>query len=143
MANSIERQTEDRFISLINSVTGINIYNADRFGNKDYYGSGVTGALVVQATNLSKELSPNCGVFQVGIALDFGVKLADCTPTGAASKWEEIRQTLYHDTSIESRLSITGFTVYGVTKESEEVAVDDETKLWKKTLNLKVWVTPL
>ena len=141
MPNSIERIAEDRVISLLNGITGINLYNGYRWGDKAYF--GVSGACVVAAKNLGKELAPNCGVWQVALDIEFGAKLSDQNPVSMGYLWEEIRQQLYYTTSLESRLSTTGFTVYGVTKEGEESEVDDENKLWKKTMSLKMWITPL
>lgn len=140
MPSSIERITEDRFISLFSGVTGISIYNSERADDKNYYST--SGVLVVAAESLGKELTPGSGVFEVAISLDFGVKIHDTTTTASASKWEEIRQQLYYDTPIHDRVTTAGFTCYGVTNEGESVEIDDEIKLWKKTMNIKAWVTP-
>jgi len=141
MPNSIERIAEDRVISLLNGITGLVLYNGDRWGNKDYY--GVSGACIVAAKNLGKELTPGCGVWQVAVDIEFGSKLNDQNPVSMGYMWEDIRQQFYFSSSLESRLSTAGYTVYGVTKEGEDSEVDDTLKLWKKTMSLKMWITPL
>jgi hypothetical protein len=137
---SIERQLENRFISVIGSITGVSVWNADRWADKEYY--GVSGGVVVAATDLGKELTPGAGVFEVGVKIEFAAKIHDQNAVSHSEVWEQIRQQLYFDSTLESRLTTGGFTVYGVVKDGETAETDNDQLMWKKTMSMKVWVTP-
>lgn len=142
MASSIERLTENSVISLLNSVTGVNFYNGDRQGDIAHYDAGNVGVLIVSAKTTGKELTPASGVYPLDVELKYQSKIHDHTMDEINDTFQAIRQQLYYDSSLGSRVTTTGLTCFGGTIEQGEEEVDDENKIFRKTINLKLWVTP-
>lgn len=139
MSQSTQHETEEAIASLLGSVSGVNVYTANRVGKRLF------PYVTIQASINTQLLGNYTGVYDLNVAVNYSDTAAKISQEDFDSKYCEIFEAFYEETpSLATKIQnrILNTKVYMARIISQTPSIRSNKDAWQRGLTLNIFATP-
>lgn len=139
MNQSIQHETEEAIARLLGSVSGVNVYTANRIGKRLF------PYVTIQASINTQLLGNYTGVYDLNVAVNYSDTAAKVSQEDFDSKYCEIFEVFYEETpslAIKIQNRILNTKVYMARIISQTPSIRSDKEAWQRGLTLNIFATP-
>jgi len=142
MSQSIQYLVEDAVAGLIDSISGLNVYTANRTGKRLFPFASVQA-------NINTQLLGNfTGVYDLNVAVNYSDTAVKVSQEDFDSEYCEIFEAFYSESptlkaKIQAELDLIGGTCYMARIVSQSPTIRTDKRAWQRGLTLNIFATPL
>jgi hypothetical protein len=139
MSQSTQHETEEAIARLLGSVSGVNIYTANRVGKRLF------PYAAIQASINTQLLGNYTGVYDLNVAVNYSDTAAKISQEDFDSKYCEIFEAFYEETptlvvKIQNRILNTKVYMARIVSQSPSIRTNKDA--WQRGLTLNIFATP-
>lgn len=139
MSQSTQHETEEAIASLLGSVSGVNVYTANRVGKRLF------PYVTIQASINTQLLGNYTGVYDLNVAVNYSDTAAKVSQEDFDSKYCEIFEDFYEETpslvvKIQNRILNTKVYMARIISQTPTIRADKDA--WQRGLTLNIFATP-
>lgn len=139
MSQSTQHETEEAIARLLGSVSGVNIYTANRVGKRLF------PYATIQASINTQLLGNYTGVYDLNVAVNYSDTAAKISQEDFDSKYCEIFEAFYEETptlvvKIQNRILNTKIYMARIVSQSPSIRTNKDA--WQRGLTLNIFATP-
>jgi hypothetical protein len=139
MSQSTQHETEEAIARLLGSVSGVNIYTANRVGKRLF------PYATIQASINTQLLGNYTGVYDLNVAVNYSDTAAKISQEDFDSKYCEIFEAFYEETpalvvKIQNRILNTKVYMARIVSQSPSIRTNKDA--WQRGLTLNIFATP-
>ena len=139
MSQSTQHETEEAIARLLGSVSGVNVYTANRVGKRLF------PYVTIQASINTQLLGNYTGVYDLNVAVNYSDTAAKVSQEDFDSKYCEIFEAFYEETpSLATKIQnrILNTKVYMARIVSQTPSIRSDKDAWQRGLTLNIFATP-
>ena len=139
MSQSTQHETEEAIARLLGSVSGVNVYTANRVGKRLF------PYVTIQASINTQLLGNYTGVYDLNVAVNYSDTAAKVSQEDFDSKYCEIFEAFYEETpSLATKIQnrILNTKVYMARIVSQTPSIRGDKDAWQRGLTLNIFATP-
>ena len=139
MSQSTQHETEEAIARLLGSVSGVNVYTANRVGKRLF------PYVTIQASINTQLLGNYTGVYDLNVAVNYSDTAAKISQEDFDSKYCEIFEAFYEETpSLATKIQnrILNTKVYMARIVSQTPSIRSDKDAWQRGLTLNIFATP-
>ena len=139
MSQSTQHETEEAIARLLGSVSGVNVYTANRVGKRLF------PYVTIQASINTQLLGNYTGVYDLNVAVNYSDTAAKVSQEDFDSKYCEIFEAFYEETPslvIKVQNRILNTKVYMARIISQTPTIRSDKDAWQRGLTLNIFATP-
>ena len=139
MSQSTQHETEEAIARLLGSVSGVNVYTANRVGKRLF------PYVTIQASINTQLLGNYTGVYDLNVAVNYSDTAAKVSQEDFDSKYCEIFEAFYEETpSLATKIQnrILNTKVYMARIISQTPSIRSDKDAWQRGLTLNIFATP-
>lgn len=139
MSQSTQHETEEAIARLLGSVSGVNVYTANRVGKRLF------PYVTIQASINTQLLGNYTGVYDLNVAVNYSDTAAKVSQEDFDSKYCEIFEAFYEETPnlvVKVQNRILNTKVYMARIISQTPSVRSDKDAWQRGLTLNIFATP-
>lgn len=139
MSQSTQHETEEAIARLLEGVSGVNVYTANRVGKR------LMPYVTVQASINSQLLGNYTGVYDLNVSVNYSDTAAKISQEDFDSKYCEIFEAFYEETptlvvKIQNRILNTKVYMARIVSQSPSIRTNKDA--WQRGLTLNIFATP-
>ena len=139
MSQSTQHETEEAIARLLGSISGVNVYTANRVGKRLF------PYVTIQASINTQLLGNYTGVYDLNVAVNYSDTAAKVSQEDFDSKYCEIFEAFYEETpSLATKIQnrILNTKVYMARIVSQTPSIRSDKDAWQRGLTLNIFATP-
>ena len=139
MSQSTQHETEEAIASLLGSVSGVNVYTANRAGKRLF------PYVTIQASINTQLLGNYTGVYDLNVAVNYSDTAGKVSQEDFDSKYCEIFEAFYEEApslvvKIQNRILNTKVYMARIISQTPTIRADKDA--WQRGLTLNIFATP-
>lgn len=139
MSQSIQYLIEDAVEGLLDSVAGLNVYTANRTGNRLF------PYVTIQASINAQLLGNYTGVYDLSVSVNYSDTAVKTTQEDFDSEYCNIFEAFYSETptlNAKIQAELTSGTSYMARIVSQSPTIRTDKRAWQRGLTLNIFATP-
>lgn len=139
MSQSIQYLVEDAVAGLLDSIPGLNVYPANRTGNRLF------PYVTIQASINSQLLGNYTGIYDLNVAVNYSDTAVKTSQEDFDSEYCNIFEAFYSETpslSAKIQAELTSGTCYMARILSQSPTIKTDKRAWQRGLTLNIFATP-
>lgn len=141
MSQSIQYLAENAVAGLLESISDLNVYTANRTGKRLF------PYATIQASINSQLLGNYTGVYNLNVVLNYSDTAVNTTQEDFDSEYCQIFEAFYSETptlksKIQTELDVIGGTCYMARIVSQSPTIRTNKRAWQRGLTLNIFATP-
>lgn len=139
MSQSIQYLVEDAVSGLLDSISGLNVYTANRTGSRLF------PYVTIQASINTQLLGNYTGVYDLNVAINYSDTAVKVSQEDFDSEYCNIFEAFYSETptlSAKIQTELTSGTCYMARIVSQSPTIRTDKRAWQRGLALNIFATP-